>query len=160
MNINRLINLARLEAGSYKKIAEILDTSNVRVSHWNHGRNEPSTYEIFRMAEIAGLEPISTFYEVMIEIDKEHAEYWCTRRDSNARPSASETVTKQYSVTEVYNLVSGRTNAIPATHSDKLSIMHARTALLITICYIVGFTKSFLLLQRTASSQGVHSASY
>lgn len=41
---------------------------------------------------MARLEPESTFYDVMTEVDKENAEYWCARRESNPRPSASESV--------------------------------------------------------------------
>ena len=95
MNIKRLIDLARLEAGSYKKIAEKLDTSGSRITHWRTGRNEPTPFEIFRMAEIARLEPEKAFYEVMTEIDKDNADYWCARRESNPRPSASEAVSLQ-----------------------------------------------------------------
>ncbi len=93
LSIKRLIDLARLEVGSYKEVAKKLDTSGVRITHWKNGRNEPTAYEIYRMAEIARLEPEQTFYEVMAEIDKDNADYWCARRESNPRPSASETDT-------------------------------------------------------------------
>ena len=93
LSVKRLIDLARLEVGSYKEIAKRLDTSNVRVTHWKNGRNEPTPFEIFKMAEMARLEPEKTFYEVMQEVDKENEKYWCARRESNPRPSASETDT-------------------------------------------------------------------
>ncbi len=92
LSIKRLIDLARLEVGSYKEVAKILDTSNVRVTHWRNGRNEPTPFEIFKMAEIARLEPIDAFLEVMADMDKENEKYWCARRESNPRPSASESV--------------------------------------------------------------------
>ena len=93
LSIKRLIDLARLETGSYKEVAKRLDTSGVRITHWKNGRNDPTPFEIFKMAEIARLEPEKTFYEVMAEIDKENEKYWCARLESNQRPSASETDT-------------------------------------------------------------------
>ncbi|WP_227691578.1 helix-turn-helix domain-containing protein, partial [Psychrobacter aestuarii] len=71
LSVRRLIDLARLETGSYKEVANRLNTSNVRITHWRNGRNAPSAFEIYRMAEIARLEPEKTFYDVMSEIDKE-----------------------------------------------------------------------------------------
>lgn len=105
LNIKRLIDLARLETGSYKEVAKRLDTSGVRITHWKNGRNEPTPFEIFRMAEIARLEPEKAFYEVMTEVDKDNAEYWCARLESNQRPSASEVAGLQIMLTFLYNVV-------------------------------------------------------
>lgn len=106
LNIKRLIDLARLETGSYKEVAKRLDTSGVRITHWKNGRNEPTPFEIFRMAEIARLEPEKAFYEVMTEVDKDNAEYWCARLESNQRPSASEVVSRLLLFTFIYNTIS------------------------------------------------------
>lgn len=106
LSVKRLIDLARLETGSYKEVAKRLDTSGVRITHWKNGRNEPTPFEIFRMAEIARLEPEKAFYEVMTEIDKENEKYWCARLESNQRPSASEVVVLQLLFTFLYKVVS------------------------------------------------------
>ncbi len=160
MKLEMLIARAKYFERTQKDMAKKLGTSPSRFADWKNGKTKPSPYEIFKIAEMARLEPESTFYDVMTEIDEDNADYWCARRESNPRPSASETVSKQYSVTEVYNLVSKDINGIASNHSQKLSISTCSQALLITVCYIVEFTKSFLLLPRIANNQGVHSASY
>ena len=93
MKLEMLIARAKYFEKSQKKMAEKLDTSPSRFSDWKAGRIKPTPFEIYRMAEMARLEPEQTFYDVMTEVDKENADYWCARRESNPRPSASETDT-------------------------------------------------------------------
>lgn len=90
MKLEMLIARAKHFEKSQKKMAEKLDTSPSRFSDWKTGRIKPTPFEIFRIAEMARVEPEKTFYDVMTEIDKENADYWCARRESNPRPSASE----------------------------------------------------------------------
>lgn len=119
LSIKRLIDLARLETGSYKEVAKRLDTSGVRITHWKNGRNDPTPFEIFRMAEIARLEPEKTFYEVMTEIDKENEKYWCARLESNQRPSASEVAGMQILFTFLYKVISQlKTKSLHIAHNQ------------------------------------------
>lgn len=119
LSIKRLIDLARLETGSYKEVAKRLDTSGVRITHWKNGRNDPTPFEIFRMAEIARLEPEKTFYEVMTEIDKENKKYWCARLESNQRPSASEVAGIQILFTFLYKVISQlKTKSLHIAHNQ------------------------------------------
>ena len=90
MKLEMLIARAKYFEKSQKKMAEKLDTSPSRFSDWKTGRIKPTPFEIFKIAEMARLEPESTFYDVMQEVDKENAKYWCARLESNQRPSASE----------------------------------------------------------------------
>ena len=93
MKLEMLIAKAKYFEKSQKIMAEKLDIQESRFSDWKKGRTKPSPFEIYRMAEMARVEPEIAFYDVMAEVDKEHAEYWCARRESNPRPSASETDT-------------------------------------------------------------------
>ena len=93
MKIEMLIDRAKYFEKSQKKIAEKLQIQQSKFSDWKKGKTKPSPFEIFQIAEMARLEPEKAFYEVMSEIDKENADYWCARRESNPRPSASETDT-------------------------------------------------------------------
>ena len=158
LSIKRLIDLARLETGSYKEVANKLDTSGARITHWKNGRNEPTPFEIFRMAEIARIEPEKAFYEVMAEIDKDNASYWCARRDSNTRPSASETYRTQILVTFNYNIESLKL----LIDNLKLLKVHTRTRLLITLSYIIklGINLSNQQLRHIEHNLNERSASY
>ena len=93
MKLEMLIARAKYFEKSQKKMAEKLGTSPSRFSDWKKGRIKPTPFEIFQIAEMARLEPEKAFYDVMSEVDKENADYWCARRESNPRPSASETDT-------------------------------------------------------------------
>lgn len=92
MKLEMLIARAKYFEKSQKKMAEKLGTSPSRFSDWKAGKTKPTPFEIFQIAEMARLEPEQTFYDVMTEVDKENADYWCARRESNPRPSASEVV--------------------------------------------------------------------
>lgn len=76
LSVKRLIELARLEEGSYKKVAEKMEISNTRISEWKNGKFRPEAKTILQLAEIAGLNPAETLFEVMQELDKENAHLW------------------------------------------------------------------------------------
>lgn len=62
---------------------------------------------IGKLAEYIGRDPVETILICKKETDKENAglwENWCARRESNPRPSASETKTKGFLVTLLYNI--------------------------------------------------------
>lgn len=113
MKLEMLIARAKYFEKSQKKMAEKLGTSPSRFSDWKKGRIKPTPFEIFQIAEMARLEPENAFYEVMEELDKDNAGYWCARRDSNTRPSASEVAGVQLLVTFIYNIVSQLTAKRP-----------------------------------------------
>lgn len=90
MKLDMLIARAKYFEKSQKEMAKKLKIQPSRFSDWKQKRTKPSPYEIYQMAEMARLEPEQTFYDVMTEVDKDNADYWCARRESNPRPSASE----------------------------------------------------------------------
>ena len=106
MKLEMLIARAKHFEKTQKRMAEKLGTSPSRFSDWKTGRIKPTPFEIFQIAEMARLEPEKTFYDVMSEVDKENGKYWCARRDSNTRPSASEVVVMQLLFTFLYKVVS------------------------------------------------------
>ncbi len=93
MKLEMLVARAKYYEKTQKAIAKKLAISESKFSDWKAGKTKPTPFEIFQIAELARLEPEITFYDVMAEVDEEHAEYWCARRESNPRPSASETDT-------------------------------------------------------------------
>ena len=93
MKLEMLIARAKYYEKTQKEMAKKIGISESRFSDWKTGRVKPSAFEIYQMAELARLEPEQTFYDVMTEVDKDNADYWCARRESNPRPSASETDT-------------------------------------------------------------------
>ena len=105
MKLEMLIARAKYFEKSQKKMAEKLGTSPSRFSDWKKGRIKPTPFEIFQIAEMARLEPEIAFYDVMAEVDKDNADYWCARRESNPRPSASEVVSLQFIVTFIYKVI-------------------------------------------------------
>ena len=113
MKLEMLIARAKHFEKTQKKMAKKIGISESRFSDWKTGRIKPSPFEIFQMAELARLEPEQTFYDVMTEVDKENADYWCARRESNPRPSASETERIKYLVTILY-IIFGLSNRIRA----------------------------------------------
>ena len=92
MKLEMLIARAKYYEKTQKEMAKKIGISESRFSDWKTGRVKPSAFEIYQMAELARLEPEQTFYDVMTEVDKDNADYWCARRESNPRPSASESV--------------------------------------------------------------------
>lgn len=106
MKLEMLIARAKYYEKSQKIMAKKLDIQESRFSDWKKGRTKPSPFEIYRMAEMARVEPEKAFYDVMSEVDKDNADYWCARRESNPRPSASEVVVLQLLFTFLYKVVS------------------------------------------------------
>lgn len=90
MKLEMLIARAKFYEKTQKAMAKKIGISESKFSDWKKGKTKPTAFEIYRMAEIARLEPEKTFYDVMTEVDKENAKYWCARLESNQRPSASE----------------------------------------------------------------------
>ncbi len=90
MKLEMLVARAKFYEKTQKAIAKKLDISESKFSDWKTGRTKPTPFEIYRIAELARLEPEKAFYEVMSEVDKENTKYWCARLESNQRPSASE----------------------------------------------------------------------
>ncbi len=76
MKVSKLIDLARLNKGTYKAIAEELGFSKTKMSDIKKGTYKPSPLDICKLAEIAGLEPSVTLFDIMKELDTEHAELW------------------------------------------------------------------------------------
>ncbi len=106
MKLEMLVARAKFYEKTQKAIAKKLAISESKFSDWRAGRTKPTPFEIYRIAELARLEPEQTFYEVMAEIDKDNADYWCARRESNPRPSASEVVVLKLLFTFLYKVVS------------------------------------------------------
>ncbi|MFK3866860.1 helix-turn-helix domain-containing protein, partial [Psychrobacter faecalis] len=106
MKLEMLIARAKFYEKTQKAIAKKLAISETKFSDWKKGKTKPTPFEIFQMAELARLEPEQTFYDVMTEVDKENADYWCARRESNPRPSASEVVVLKLLFTFLYKVVS------------------------------------------------------
>lgn len=92
MKLEMLIARAKFYEKTQKAMAKKIGISESSFSDWKSGRIKPTAFEIYRIAELARLEPEETFYEVMAEVDKENEKYWCARLESNQRPSASEVV--------------------------------------------------------------------
>ena len=93
MKLEMLVAKAKYYEKTQKAIAKKLAISESKFSDWKTGRTKPTPFEIFQIAELARVEPEKSFYEVMTEVDKDNADYWCARLESNQRPSASETDT-------------------------------------------------------------------
>ena len=106
MKLEMLVARAKYYEKTQKAIAKKLAISESKFSDWKAGRTKPTPFEIFQIAELARLEPEQTFYDVMTEVDKENADYWCARRESNPRPSASEVVVLKLLFTFLYKVVS------------------------------------------------------
>lgn len=58
-------------------------------------KRKPSDEIILKLADLLGLDKGETLYQAKLELDPENAHLWewCARRESNPRPSASETDT-------------------------------------------------------------------
>ena len=119
MKLEMLIARAKYFEKSQKKMAEKLNIQPSRFSDWKQKRTKPTPFEIFQIAEMARLEPENTFYEVMAEIDKENEKYWCARRESNPRPSASEVAGMQILFTFLYKVISQlKTKSLHIAHNQ------------------------------------------
>lgn len=111
MKLEMLVAKAKYYEKTQKAIAKKLAISESKFSDWKTGRTKPTPFEIFQIAELARVEPEKSFYEVMTEVDKDNADYWCARLESNQRPSASETESIKYLVTILY-IIFGLSNHI------------------------------------------------
>lgn len=136
MKLEMLIARAKHFEKTQKKMAKKIGISESRFSDWKTGRIKPSPFEIFQMAELARLEPEQTFYDVMTEVDKDNADYWCARRESNPRPSASEVAGMQILFTFLYKVISQlKTKSLHIAHNqgERISLSnqyhHARANL-------------------------------
>ena len=92
----KLIETAEEKAGSQKDLAKRFGLHRVRLADYKAGRRLPDDVVIGKLAEYIGRDPVETILICKKETDKENAglwENWCARRESNPRPSASETDT-------------------------------------------------------------------
>ena len=76
LTLKRLIDLARLNKGTYKEVAKEMKVPQSKISNWIRKEYQPSPIEIMKLAEIAELEPSTTLFDIMKELDTEHAELW------------------------------------------------------------------------------------
>ncbi len=119
MKLEMLIARAKYFEKTQKAMAKKIGVSESRFSEWKSGIGKPSPFEIFQMAEMARLEPEKTFYDVMSEVDRNNADYWCARLESNQRPSASEVVALQILFTFLYKVISRlKTKSLNIVHSQ------------------------------------------
>ena len=97
--IKQLIETASIRAGSQNKLAEKIGLTSGRISEFKNyktgDKRKPNDETILKIAEMLGLDKGETLYKAKLELDPENAELWkwCARRESNPRPSASETDT-------------------------------------------------------------------
>lgn len=119
MKLEMLVARAKFYEKTQKAIAEKLEISESKFSDWKKGRTKPTPFEIYRIAELARVEPEKAFYEVMTEVDKDNADYWCARRESNPRPSASEVAGMQILFTFLYKVISQlKTKSLHIAHNQ------------------------------------------
>ena len=97
--IKQLIEKASIRAGSQNKLAEKIGLTSGRISEFKNykagDKRKPNDETILKIADMLGLDKGETLYKAKLELDPENAELWkwCARRESNPRPSASETDT-------------------------------------------------------------------
>lgn len=93
--LQSLINQAEKKAGSQKNLAQHFNVLYYRFGDYKAGRRTPDDALIFRLAEYVGLDPMTVFFAIKAETDKENVELWekwRTWRELNPRPLASEKV--------------------------------------------------------------------
>lgn len=119
MKLEMLIARAKYYEKTQKAMAKKIGVAESRFSDWKAGKTKPSPFEIYRMAEMARVEPEKAFYEVMTDIDKDNADYWCARLESNQRPSASEVAGLQILFTFLYKLITQlKTKSLHIAHNQ------------------------------------------
>ena len=97
--LKQLFNKASEKAGGQAELGEYLGIPQSRVSEFKNYKGKgrkPSDIMIGELAEYVGLDPVETIIKCKRETDKENMmiwDKWCARRESNPRPSASETDT-------------------------------------------------------------------
>lgn len=96
--INELFERAAKKKGNQTELAKELGITQGRLSEFKNykigDKRKPSEEVILRIADVLGLDKGETLYKVKLEIEPEKAYLWkwCARRESNPRPSASESV--------------------------------------------------------------------
>ena len=95
MFIQEIIDKAEKKAGNKSALARIVKEDRPRIYNFYKLERMPSEEFILRIADYLGLDKGETLYNIKLELDPENAELWkwCARRESNPRPSASETDT-------------------------------------------------------------------
>lgn len=91
--LQSLIKQAETKAGSQQALAKRFEVIYNRFSDYKAGRRTPDDALIFRLAEYVGLDPMTVFFAIKAETDKENVELWekwRTWRELNPRPLASE----------------------------------------------------------------------
>jgi len=97
--INELFEQATKTAGNQTKLAKKLGITQGRLSEFKNykigDKRKPSEEVILQIADVLGLDKGETLYKAKLELEPEKAYLWkwCARRESNPRPSASETFT-------------------------------------------------------------------
>ncbi len=93
---NELFYNASKKAGSQNKLAEKMGVKSGRMSEFKNykigDKRKPSDELILKLADYIGWDKGETLYKIKLELEPEQAYLWewCTRRESNPRPSASE----------------------------------------------------------------------
>ena len=105
---SQLIEKAVDKAGNKSALARIINEQRPRVVEYASLTRTPTDVFILKIADYLNLDKGETLYKAKLELDPENAELWkwCARRESNPRPSASETYQAQQLITLVYGLLS------------------------------------------------------
>jgi transcriptional regulator with XRE-family HTH domain len=89
MKTNDLLNAAKTKKGIRTDylLAQKLETTTGRISHWRTGRNQPDEEICFRLAEMLEIEPSAVIAAVRLENEKEHSkvEFWRKQAGKYAR---------------------------------------------------------------------------
>ena len=97
--INNIFVKGIEKAGSQTKLGELLGIPQQHISAYKtvtkESKRKPPDEVILKIADFMGLDKGKTLYKAKLELDPENAKLWewCARRESNPRPSASETDT-------------------------------------------------------------------
>ena len=92
---SQLIDKAVTKAGNKSALARVIDEQRPRVVEYASLTRTPTDVFILKIADYLNLDKGKTLYEAKLELEPEQAYLWewCARRESNPRPSASETDT-------------------------------------------------------------------
>ncbi len=93
--LKNIIEKAETKAGSQKELSAKFKINYRRLCDYKAGRRTPDDAIVIKMAQYIGIDPIQALFESKAEYDIDNADLWkwCARRESNPRPSASETDT-------------------------------------------------------------------
>jgi len=102
--LKNIIEKAETKAGSQKELSTKFKINYRRLCDYKAGRRTPDDAIVIKMAQYIGIDPIQALFESKAEYDIDNADLWkwCARRESNPRPSASETYRTQLLVTISY----------------------------------------------------------